>query len=114
MRGIMQRSFEYIFAQIEREQTEAEQNGSEVKYLIKTSYLEIYNEQVMDLLDPGSFNLLVREDIKTGVYVEGLVEEPIASVREMIALITRGSRNRHVGSTSMNKESSRSHSVLTT
>lgn len=68
----------------------------------------------MDLLDPSSVNLLVREDIKTGVYVEGLVEEPIASVKEMIALITRGSRNRHVGSTSMNKESSRSHSVLTT
>jgi kinesin family member 15 len=69
---------------------------------------------VLDLLDPGSINLLVREDIKTGVYVEGLIEEPITSVKEMIALITRGSRNRHVGSTSMNKESSRSHSVLTT
>jgi kinesin family protein 15 len=68
----------------------------------------------MDLLDPSSINLHIREDIKMGVYVEGLIEEPISSVRDMISLITKGSRNRHVGSTNMNKESSRSHSVLTT
>lgn len=68
----------------------------------------------MDLLDPSSINLHIREDIKMGVYVEGLIEEPISNVNDMIALITKGSRNRHVGSTNMNKESSRSHSVLTT
>ena len=67
-------------------------------YLIKCSYLEIYNEQIMDLLEPSSINLGVREDIKKGVYVEGLT----------------GAKNRHVGATSMNRESSRSHSVLTT
>jgi len=68
----------------------------------------------MDLLDPSATNLHVREDIKTGVYAEGLQEEPITSVKDIMALIQRGSRNRHVGSTLMNKESSRSHSVLTT
>lgn len=68
----------------------------------------------MDLLDPSSQNLHIREDIKTGVYVEGLIEEPISCVQDMFNLITRGARNRHVGSTQMNKESSRSHSVLTT
>ena len=40
----MQRSFEHIFACIDREQQEAEVNGTEIKYLIKSSYLEIYNE----------------------------------------------------------------------
>lgn len=49
-----------------------------------------------------------------GVYVEALQEETVSSVKDMIALITRGARNRHVSSTAMNKESSRSHSVLTT
>lgn len=83
----MQRSFEHIFACIDRERQEAEENNSEVKYLIKSSYLEIYNEQVMDLLDPAAVNLHVREDIKTGVYVEGLIEEPITSAKDMIALI---------------------------
>ena len=76
--------------------------------------MEIYNEQVMDLLDANSSNLLIREDIKKGVYVEGLIEEPISCVRDMLSLITRGARNRHVGATKMNRESSRSHSVLTT
>jgi kinesin family member 15 len=110
----MQRSFEYIFESVENEKSQAQLNGSEMKYLIKCSYLEIYNEQVMDLLEPGSTNMHVREDIKTGVYVDGLQEETVSSVRDMITLITRGARNRHVGSTNMNKESSRSHSVLTT
>jgi hypothetical protein len=68
----------------------------------------------MDLLEPSCVNLLVREDMKKGVYVDGLHEEVIANVKEMSALITRGTRNRRVGSTSMNKESSRSHAVLTT
>lgn len=82
--------------------------------MVKTSYLEIYNEQIMDLLDPQSYNLHVREDIKKGVYVESLNEETVTGVKDMMNLTTRGARNRHVGSTLMNKESSRSHSVLTT
>ena len=89
-------------------------DGYELIYLIKCSYLEIYNEHIMDLLEPSSINLNVREDIKKGVYVEGLKEEIITSYRDMIALTLRGAKNRHVGSTSMNRESSRSHSVLTT
>ena len=85
-----------------------------VEYLVKSSYLEIYNEQVTDLLDPSSVNLHVREDMKKGVYVEKLIEENISGVKAMIEMIMRGSRNRHVGSTAMNKESSRSHAVLST
>ena len=68
----------------------------------------------MDLLDPNSGNLHVRECMKKGVYVDGLIEEPITCVKDMIQLIARGARNRHTGSTQVNKESSRSHSVLTT
>ena len=48
------------------------------------------------------------------MYIEGLTEEGVSSAQDMMDLISRGARNRHVGSTSMNKESSRSHSVLTT
>jgi hypothetical protein len=59
-------------------------------------------------------NLSLWEDIKKGVYVEGLTEEIIGDSNEMMELMKWGTRNRHVGCTSMNKESSRSHSVLTT
>lgn len=48
------------------------EDGSDLQFLIKCSYLEIYNEQIMDLLEPSSVNLHIREDIKKGVYVEGL------------------------------------------
>jgi len=68
----------------------------------------------MDLLDPSQQNLHIREDIKKGVYVEGLNEEVVNNSTDMLNLIKRGATNRHIGSTSMNKESSRSHSVLTT
>lgn len=82
--------------------------------MIKTSYLEIYNEQIMDLLEPTSVNLHIREDMKKGVYVEGLQEEMVSNINDMVTLCARGARHRRVGSTSMNKESSRSHAVLTT
>lgn len=115
-RGIMQRSFEYIFQCIEAEQSMIDKkgNGSALQFLVKCSYLEIYNEQIMDLLEPQSINLNLREDISKGVYVEGLVEETVSSLQDMMALIAKGAKNRHTGATSMNRSSSRSHSVLTT
>ena len=70
----MARSFEYIFDCLTKARKMAEQsNGeSQFEYLVRCSYLEIYNEQIMDLLEPTSINLHIREDIKKGVYVEGL------------------------------------------
>ena len=109
----MPRSFEYIFARIEELKRESEVENC-TQFLVKSSYLEIYNEQILDLLDPQKFNLSLREDIKKGVYVEGLTEETISNTTEMYELIKRGTWNWHVGCTSMNKESSWSHSVLTT
>lgn len=73
-RGILPRSFDYIFNKLEH-LTEDNGEESKVEYLVRTSYLEIYNEQIMDLLNPTSQHLQIREDIKKGVYVEGLIEE---------------------------------------
>jgi hypothetical protein len=68
----------------------------------------------MDLLEPSSVDLKIREDINKGVYVEGLAEEIVSCHQDMIALINQGVKNRHVGATNLNIQSSRSHSVLTT
>lgn len=106
----MPRSFQFIFNQINK-MTEENEN---TEFLIKCSYLEIYNEKIQDLLEPTASNLQIREDIKKGVYVEALSEEVVSSSNEVVDLIDRGRRNRHVGATDMNQESSRSHSVLTT
>lgn len=82
----MQRSFEYIFEVLDQERSNAEGSGDayQFEYLIRCSYLEIYNEQIMDLLEPSSVNLHIREDIKKGVYVEGLQEEVVLSAEDMI------------------------------
>lgn len=66
----------------------------------------------MDLLSTTSGNLQVREDLKKGVYIEGLSEEVVESSQDCLNLLMTGFRNRHVGKTVMNSESSRSHSVL--
>eukprot|EP01135_Chromosphaera_perkinsii_P007529 Nk52_evm13s913 gene=Nk52_evmTU13s913 len=106
LRGIMPRSFEYIFSLIQREK-------GRVKFLCKCSYLEIYKDHIYDLLDDESPVLQLRENIKKGVYVESLTEKVILDPREAQDVLEFGNRNRRIGSTSMNRESSRSHAVFT-
>ncbi|XP_010525678.1 PREDICTED: kinesin-like protein KIN-12D [Tarenaya hassleriana] len=110
-RGMMPRIFEFLFARIQAE--EESRRDERLKYNCKCSFLEIYNEQITDLLDPCSTNLQLREDIKEGVYVENLTEYEVQSVQGILKLISQGSLNRRVGATNMNRESSRSHSVFT-
>lgn len=107
LRGILPRCFEFIFASIN-----SAVKTSNIEFLVKCSYLEIYQEQINDLLDPNPHNLQLREDMKKGIYVEGLIEQQARNVLQTYNLMKTGARNRHVSSTSMNKESSRSHSVF--
>lgn len=85
-RGIMQRAFEYIFECMQEEKSLVQMrgNGSALEYLVKCSFLEIYNEQILDLLEPSQVNLQIREDINKGVYVEGLHEEIVNSQYDML------------------------------
>ncbi|KAK9286730.1 hypothetical protein L1049_015133 [Liquidambar formosana] len=110
-RGMTPRIFEFLFARIRAE--EESRRDERLKYNCKCSFLEIYNEQITDLLDPLSTNLLLREDIKKGVYVENLSEFEVWTVSDILRLLTQGSSNRKVAATNMNRESSRSHSVFT-
>ncbi|KVI08072.1 Kinesin-like, KLP2 [Cynara cardunculus var. scolymus] len=84
-----------------------------IQYTCKCSFLEIYNEQILDLLDPSSTNLQIREDTKKGVYVDNLTEIEVISARDVIQQLIQGAANRKVASTNMNRASSRSHSVFT-
>ncbi|XP_067857923.1 kinesin-like protein KIF15 [Heptranchias perlo] len=110
LRGVIPRSFEYLFYLINREKEKA---GEGKNFLCKCSFIEIYNEQIFDLLDPASTGLFLRENIKTGVFVEGVVEQVVTSAAEAYQVLSMGWRNRSVASTSMNRESSRSHAVFT-
>uniref|UniRef100_A0A3P9J347 Kinesin family member 15 n=1 Tax=Oryzias latipes TaxID=8090 RepID=A0A3P9J347_ORYLA len=110
MRGVIPRSFEYLFFLINRE---VEKSAKSKNFLCKCSFIEIYNEQIYDLLDTASASLFLRENIKKGVFVEGAVEKFVSSAAEAYQVLSTGWRNRRVASTSMNRESSRSHAVFT-
>ncbi|XP_038879991.1 kinesin-like protein KIN-12E isoform X2 [Benincasa hispida] len=109
--GMTPRVFEYLFTRIQKEK-EARKD-EKLKYTCRCSFLEIYNEQILDLLDPSSNNLQIREDSKKGVYVENLKEIEVTSARDVLQQLIQGAANRKVASTNMNRASSRSHSVFT-
>jgi Kinesin motor domain len=90
--------------------------SSEKNYYLMCSYLEIYNEQVYDLISEGSsFKnevLSVNEDPQRGFYVKGLSEHVVGSIDEVLNFIEKGEANRKYAVTSMNHNSSRSHTIF--
>jgi kinesin family member 3B len=85
LKGIIPRSFDYIFSSI--------QDSGDAKYLIRASFLEIYNEAIRDLLAPGAAKhesnrgLGLRENRDRGVFVAGLRSEVVESVPAMLDLL---------------------------
>ncbi|CAK4690844.1 unnamed protein product [Aphanomyces euteiches] len=81
--------------------------------VLKMSYLEIFNEEVFDLLAGTPTSLAVRDDVKGGVVVTGLSEHQVNSTEEVKQLLTQGAARRATASTGMNDTSSRSHAICT-
>lgn len=105
-RGIIPRAIEQIFLHIQANVS------ARLRFLVRASYLQIYNESISDLLKPERSNLTIREDKKRGVFVEGLSEWVVRSPEEIYGLMERGGAMRATGSTKMNELSSRSHAVF--
>ncbi|XP_077585889.1 centromere-associated protein E [Stigmatopora nigra] len=84
------------------------------EFLLRVSYMEIYNETVTDLLVDSWKRkpLEVRETINKNIYVADLTEELVTSPAQALAWIRKGEKNRHYGSTKMNHRSSRSHAIF--
>nr|CAI5855001.1 unnamed protein product [Callosobruchus analis] len=81
------------------------------EFELNITYLEVYNELVKDLLNPGS-PLNLREDSKFGVMVAGIKVHKIDSAEELFSLLEKGNKNRTQHPTDANAESSRSHAVF--
>lgn len=105
--GLMQRSFSEIFSKIDR--------LAETECIVSCSYYELYNEQIIDLLDvrKDKKSLSIRQDVKRGMFVENLTEESALNPDKLLECLNLGMKNRHIGETMMNRESSRSHSIFT-
>ena len=93
------------------------------EFLLRVSYLEIYNEKINDLLSPPVIGgigpgaaqpeeIRLREDSKRGVYASPLREEIVQSPTQLLRVIARGDHSRRTRSTQFNAQSSRSHAVV--
>lgn len=102
--GITPRAVEDVFKYI--------RENSDREFLLRVSYLEIYNESIRDLLSPEAIDLRIHEDKRRGVYVSPLKEEIVTAPSQVMRIIERGDYQRHVSSTDFNAHSSRSHSIF--
>ncbi|XP_011451723.3 kinesin-like protein KIF28P, partial [Magallana gigas] len=112
-KGIVPIFCEELFKGVEDKKATA---GENEEYQVTLSMLEIYNEQVRDLLNPKSIaqkgGLKVRQHPSKGFYVESLVSCPVSSYNDIENRISEGTRNRTVAATNMNATSSRAHTIV--
>jgi len=106
LQGLLPRSFNHIFNVID--------NGSQdTKYLVRGSYLEIYNEEIRDLLAKNPKERCeLKDHPQGGVYVKDLSAFVVKNTEEMHSILNAGLANRAIGATQMNATSSRSHSIF--
>jgi kinesin family protein 12 len=116
LHGILPRSADYLFNRIQyiiEQEHQNRNNSSTTSINIRASYLEIWNEQINDLLNLNSVNLPVRWSNIDGFFVENLFVVQCTDAEDFMAVVTEGISNRRVAAHDMNKDSSRSHSIFT-
>lgn len=115
--GIIPRVIRLIFQEVDKRKSKTE-------FIIKCSFLEIYNEELNDLLDPSSLHqamatgernnkINIREEKNGSISVYGLREEKVDNADDLAACLDKGSNFRTTASTLMNNNSSRSHAIFT-
>ncbi|KAI3671591.1 hypothetical protein L1987_87330 [Smallanthus sonchifolius] len=102
--GVINRAVKDIF-----DKTNA---STDREFLIRVSYMEIYNEEINDLFAIENQKLQIHESLERGIFVAGLREEIVNSAEQVLKLIEMGEVNRHFGETNMNARSSRSHTIF--
>ena len=104
--GVTPRAIKHVFKRIK-------DAGGKMDYTVQVYMVQIYNEQLLDLLTklPSDKKDLSIVETKGGVAVQGATLEEVATVEEFQEILQRGQENRAKGQTRMNQHSSRSHMV---
>ncbi|ODV88186.1 hypothetical protein CANARDRAFT_26336 [[Candida] arabinofermentans NRRL YB-2248] len=106
LKGLIPRIFEQVFQCIQ-------DSSNRIEYIVGVSYLEIYNDSLQDLLNPSNNNKLsISENKEDGIQVKGSETLYVAELKDVYEILEKGNKNRSVGSTNMNEQSSRSHAIL--
>ncbi|XP_063233864.1 kinesin-like protein KIF3A [Bacillus rossius redtenbacheri] len=107
LKGIIPNSFAHIFGHIAKA-------AERTKFLVRVAHIEVYNEEVRDLLGKDQkLRLEVKERPDIGVYIKDLSGYVVNNADDMERIMTLGNKNRMVGATAMNATSSRSHAIFT-
>ncbi|WVO21392.1 uncharacterized protein IAS62_002700 [Cryptococcus decagattii] len=95
------------------------ESQADTEYSVKCSYVELYNEELRDLLAPeyrgeqsGTGGLKLYEDGKKGTMIQGLEETGVRNLKEALGMLGKGVKRRQTAETKMNTESSRSHTIF--
>uniref|UniRef100_A0A4W6F4S7 Kinesin family member 4 n=1 Tax=Lates calcarifer TaxID=8187 RepID=A0A4W6F4S7_LATCA len=104
-----------VIPRVIREIFEEREKRTDCEFCLAVSYLEIYNEDILDLLCASKDKpaISIREDPKDGIKIVGLTERRVFTAHEMVGCLELGNSARTVGSTAMNAASSRSHAIFT-
>ena len=103
--GLVPRSVRAIFENLQ---------AMDMEFTVRVSFLELYNEELQDLLSTDkSKQLKLCEDLKKGVVCQNLEEITVFSSDQIFDILQRGIKERQTAATLMNKNSSRSHSIFT-
>uniref|UniRef100_A0A3B4F9I6 Kinesin-like protein KIF21A n=1 Tax=Pundamilia nyererei TaxID=303518 RepID=A0A3B4F9I6_9CICH len=118
--GIIPRAVNHLFRGIEERRQAATEQGRPVpEFKINAQFLELYNEEVLDLFDTTrdlearkqKSNIKIHEDANGGIYTVGVTTRTVTSA--MIQCLKLGALSRTTASTQMNVQSSRSHAIFT-
>ncbi|GLE11659.1 hypothetical protein PINS_up024208 [Pythium insidiosum] len=109
-RGIAARAVSSVFAHVQRDVDHA--------YVVRASYLEVYNETLVDLLlDPQTSSsreeLVIQENARGQTFVRGLTRAVVRSEEAALDLLFQGETNRTIAEHSLNASSTRSHCIFT-
>uniref|UniRef100_A0A6Q2XMB4 Kinesin motor domain-containing protein n=1 Tax=Esox lucius TaxID=8010 RepID=A0A6Q2XMB4_ESOLU len=120
--GIIPRAVSHLFRGIEdRQQVAREQGRPAPEFKINAQFLELYNEEILDLFDASrdlearkqKSHIKIHEDANGGIYTVGVTTRTVTSEAEMMQCLKLGALCRTTASTQMNVQSSRSHAIFT-
>ncbi|XP_068580242.1 kinesin-like protein KIF21A isoform X3 [Cebidichthys violaceus] len=117
--GIIPRAVHHLYRGIEQRRQAAQEQGRPApEFKINAQFLELYNEEVLDLFDSTrdmkqKSHIKIHEDATGGIYTVGVTTRTVSSEAEMMQCLKLGALSRTTASTQMNVQSSRSHAIFT-